>query len=110
MKSRIFKIAFILTVLTVVFAFTVTKSPNDMAWYKCTHCCKTQIHSSNNAPWENGCSKNSSGMHNYQFSGHAGNVTWACRSCKAEVSLKQGASPAGSNCCVSGYSCSWYAK
>jgi hypothetical protein len=82
---------------------------NDGAWYKCYNCCKTKLGSSNNAPWESGC-KTSSGMHNYQFSGHAGNVTWACRNCKAEVVLKQSTSPAATNCCASGGTCSWYNK
>ncbi len=109
MKSKILKVVFSAIALTLVFAFTVLKNPSDGAWYKCTICCKTQLGSTNNAPWESGC-KSSSGMHTYHYSGHAGNVTWACRNCKAEVVLKQSTSPAASNCCAGSGTCSWYTK
>jgi hypothetical protein len=102
---KFLKLPIIFSILLFLFAFTM----NDGTWYKCTNCCKTKLGSSNNAPWESGC-KTSSGMHNYQFSGHAGNVTWACRNCKAEVVLRQGMSPAASNCCASSSACSWYSK
>jgi hypothetical protein len=110
MKTKILKLVLSVLVLTSIFAFTINKISYDGAWYKCDNCCKTKLGSSNNAPWESGCSKNSSGMHTYQFSGHAGNVTWACRNCKAEVGLNQGQSPAASRCCASSGTCSWYAK
>ena len=110
MKTKILKLVLSVLVLTSIFAFTISKISYNGAWYKCDNCCKTKLGSSNNAPWESGCSKNSSGMHTYQFSGHAGNVTWACRNCKAEVGLNQGQSPAASRCCASSGTCSWYAK
>jgi hypothetical protein len=106
MKMKFLKLTMLLAVLVSIFAF----SYSDGAWYKCDNCCKTKLGSSNNAPWESGCSKNSSGMHTYHFSGHAGSVTWACRNCKAEVGLNQGQSPAASRCCASSGTCSWYSK
>lgn len=110
MKTKILKLVLSVLILTSIFAFTISKISYDGAWYKCDNCCKTKLGSSNNAPWESGCGKNSSGMHTYHFSGHAGNVTWACRNCKAEVGLNQGQSPAASRCCASSGTCSWYAK
>jgi hypothetical protein len=110
MKTKILRIALSVLVLTSIFAFTISKISYDGAWYKCSYCCKTKLGSTNNAPWESGCNS-SSGTHNYQFSGHAGNFTWACRNCKAEVVLKQGTTPAAGNCCAnSNISCNWYLK
>ena len=79
-----------------------------MDWYKCSNCNQTKKAST--APWENGCRNNSSGMHNFQFSGNEGYYNWTCRKCEAEVYLKSGQSPAGSRCSKTGNSCEWYNK
>jgi hypothetical protein len=83
-----------------------TSSMGDENWYLCTNCCKTKKGSS--APWENGCRKASSGYHNFQFCGKAGDFNWTCRSCDAEVYLTSSTSPSASKCCASGGTHSWY--
>ena len=79
MKKSIL-IIFAIIAMSALFAFTnklnennnsdlemaTTKSASaDEAWYICVNCCKTK--KATTAPWENGCKKASSGMHNYWF-------------------------------------------
>lgn len=73
-------------------------------WYLCTNCCKTKKATS--APWENGCS---SGQHNFQFCGKAGDYNITCRKCNAEVYLTSSQGPSASKCC-SGGTHTWYHK
>ena len=101
-----------LTLLLPLFIFSgFTKpmnneAPQDIKWFICNHCCKTK--KAADAPWENGCRQNSSGMHNYQFCGKAGDYNYTCRKCDAEVYLTSSQSPAYSKCCATGSTHSWY--
>lgn len=85
---------------------TNATSPQDDIWYLCSNCCRTKRAS--NAPWENGCRESSSGMHNYQFCGHAGDYNYSCRNCDAEVYLSSSQGPSASKCCATGGTHSWY--
>lgn len=78
----------------------------ELKWYICSNCCKTK--KATDAPWENGCRESSSGMHNYQFCGKAGDYNYTCRNCDAEVYLGGSQSPAASKCCATGGTHSWY--
>lgn len=78
----------------------------DQSWYICYNCCKTR--KSDRAPWENGCRQSSSGTHNFQFSGKAGDHNYTCRRCDAEVYLTSSTSPASGRCCATGGTHSWY--
>lgn len=120
MKKSIL-IIFAIIAMSALFAFTnrlkvnnnsdpeiaSTKSASaDEAWYICVNCCKTK--KATTAPWENGCKKASSGMHNYWFCGKAGDYNYTCRNCDAEVYLA-GSSPSASTCCGANKgSHSWY--
>jgi len=75
-------------------------------WFICTNCCKTK--KATQAPWQQGCSKSSSGTHNYVFVGVAGNYNYTCRNCDAEVYLTSSTSPSASRCCSSGNTHNWY--
>jgi hypothetical protein len=77
-------------------------------WYLCSYCCKTKKATS--APWEQGCRVSSSGTHNYQFSGKAGNFNYTCRKCDAEVYLTSSTTPSASKCCATGTTHTWYHK
>lgn len=73
---------------------------SEMNWYICASCCKTA--KSESAPWTSGCKGSSSGTHNYQFCGKAGDFNYTCDNCDAEVYLTSSTSPAASKCCASG--------
>jgi Tfp pilus assembly protein PilE len=111
MKKTIL-IIFTVIAISALFAFTnslnknnnsaaemaIKKTPTaDETWYICTNCCKTKKATA--APWENGCKKGSSDMHNYSFCGKAGDYNYTCRNCDAEVYLKSSTSPSASTCC-----------
>ncbi len=105
-------IPFTVLVSFVILSFTndysskkYNKTSGDENWYLCSSCCKTKKATS--APWENGC-KSSSGTHNYQFCGKAGNYNYTCRKCDAEVYLTSSSSPSASKCCASGGTHTWY--
>jgi len=70
---------------------------SDYNWYICSYCCKTK--QAESSPWESGCKVSSSGTHNYNFSGKAGDYNYTCRYCGAEVYLTSSTSPAASKCC-----------
>jgi hypothetical protein len=103
---------YLLTLLLPVYFWTgftqpnTNETPQDLKWYLCSNCCKTK--KASDAPWENGCRQSSSGMHNYQFCGKAGDYNYTCRKCDAEVYLGGSQSPAASKCCASGGTHSWY--
>ena len=108
-------ILFILIISFVAVSFTkenlsesTNKNSADENWYLCSNCCKTKTATS--APWENGCKSASSGTHNYQFCGKAGNYNYTCRKCDAEVYLTSSTSPSASKCCATGGTHSWYHK
>ncbi len=101
----------ILMAISMAFYFQTNENMNhnhesssEENWYICTNCCKTKKATS--APWESGCS---SGQHNYQFSGKAGNYNYTCRNCSAEVYLTSSQSPVASKCCKASTH-SWYHK
>ncbi|MFN5371302.1 MAG: hypothetical protein ACK5B6_07555 [Bacteroidia bacterium] len=102
----------LLTFLLPVYLWTgfpnqaLNSNPKELKWYLCSNCCKTK--KASDAPWENGCRQSSSGMHNYQFCGKAGDYNYTCRKCDAEVYLGGSQSPAASKCCASGGTHSWY--
>jgi hypothetical protein len=83
----------------------LNSNPQELKWYICSNCCKTK--KASESPWENGCRQSSSGMHNYQFCGKAGDYNYTCRKCDAEVYLSNSQSPAASKCCGSGGTHSW---
>jgi len=110
MKNKL-NLLLIAALTTCAFAFVpysenTNPSSQDDIWYLCTNCCRTKRAS--NAPWENGCRESSSGMHNYQFCGHAGDFNYTCRNCDAEVYLTSSQSPSASKCCATGGTHSWY--
>lgn len=89
-----------------LMSFNFESKPSaDENWYICGNCCKSKKATS--APWESGCT---SGQHNYQFSGKAGNYNHTCRNCNVEVFLTSSTSPNASKCCKSGGTHSWYHK
>jgi hypothetical protein len=88
-----------------LFSFSGNFAKN---WYICSDCCRTK--NADTTPWENGCKKRSSGMHNFYFVGAAGDYNYTCRNCDAEVYLTSSSSPAASNCCGSGSTHNWYHK
>ena len=100
----------VLTLVILVFsndshASISAETLADDNWYICANCCKTKKASS--APWESGCKSASSGMHNFQFCGKAGDYNFTCRSCDAEVYLTSITSPSASICCSTGGTHSW---
>lgn len=99
-------------ILFSFLSFTVTNKRIDGAVYKCTHCCKVKNGGTNSAPWESGCSKSSSGMHNYVFAAHSGDKGIYCLKCKTEVyiSRDENVSASASKCCSDGGLCTWYFK
>ena len=108
-------IPFFIILSLIMTSFTKDKLSNkeikiysDENWYICSSCCKTK--KSDSAPWENGCKISSSGTHNFQFCGKAGNYNYTCRNCDAEVYLTSSTSPSGSKCCATGGTHNWYHK
>lgn len=90
--------------LFVLMSFILNQKPNaDENWYMCSNCCKTR--KATTTPWESGCT---SGQHNYQFCGKAGNYNYTCRNCNAEVYLTNSNSPNASKCCKTGGTHSWH--
>lgn len=77
-------------------------------WYICSDCCKTK--KADSTPQENGCRKRSSGYHNYNVLGIAGDYNYTCRNCDAEIYLTSSTSPGASICCANGSTHSWYHK
>jgi len=104
MRNLILKSAAFLILAVTLVSFTYVLTGDN--WYICTECCSTKKGSS--APWENGCKESSSGMHNYSFSGNAGNYNYTCRKCGASVELTSSQSPAASKCCATGNTHDWY--
>jgi hypothetical protein len=113
MKKLIIPFIFIVSFLFISFtkenlSERTNKSLADENWYLCSNCCETKKATS--APWESGCKSTSSGTHNFQFCGNAGNYNYTCRKCDAEVYLTSSTTPSASKCCVTGGSHSWYHK
>lgn len=112
MKKIIFPFLILITFVLVSFRDSVGSAANSKNasdnWYICSNCCKTKKATS--APWEQGCRVSSSGTHNYQFSGKAGDFNYTCRKCDAEVYLTSSTSPNASKCCATGGTHTWYHK
>ena len=108
MKKIIASIIIILCYVNLSFTESKKDLYADENWYLCANCCKTKKATS--APWESGCKSASSGTHNYQFCGKAGNHNYTCRKCDAEVYLTSSTSPSASKCCETGGTHSWYHK
>ena len=106
MKKIIISIIILLSFVNLSFTEGKNGISADENWYLCSNCCKTKKASS--SPWDKGCKLSSSGTHNYQFCGKAGDYNHTCRECDAEVYLKQGSSPSASKCCATGGTHSWY--
>ena len=108
MKKIIVSIVIVLSFITLSFTESKKDLSADENWYLCSSCCKTKKATS--APWDSGCKSSSSGTHNYQFCGKAGNYNYTCRKCDAEVYLTSSTSPSASKCCETGGTHSWYHK
>jgi hypothetical protein len=108
MKKIIVSIVIILSFITLSFTDSKKDISVDENWYLCSYCCKTK--KAKSAPWEQGCRSSSSGTHNYQFCGKAGDFNYTCRKCDAEVYLTSSTSPSASKCCETGGTHSWYHK
>lgn len=108
MKKLIVSIIILLSFLNLSFTDEKKQNSADESWYLCYNCCKTKKGTS--APWENGCKSSSSGTHNYQFCGKAGDFNYTCRKCDAEVYLTSSTSPSASKCCATGGTHTWYHK
>jgi hypothetical protein len=102
------KIPIIAVISFVFFSFTSNKFSTDENWYLCSSCCKTK--KATFAPWQNGCKVASSGTHNFQFCGKAGDYNYTCQNCDAEVYLTSSSSPSASKCCETGGTHKWVHK
>lgn len=108
MKKLTVPLFLIMSFILLSFSVNFEKYSSSENWYLCSNCCKTKKATS--APWDKGCKQSSSGTHNYQFCGKAGNFNHTCRKCDAEVYLKQGSSPSASKCCATGGTHTWHHK
>ena len=108
MKKIIVSMVIVLCFITLSFTESKKDLSADENWYLCANCCKTKKATS--SPWESGCKSASSGTHNYQFCGKAGNYNYTCRKCDAEVYLTSSTSPSASKCCETGTTHTWYHK
>ena len=101
-------LSFLITSFSIHHLTDIENKESNENWYLCSYCCKTK--KAKSAPWEQGCRVSSSGTHNYQFSGKAGNFNYTCRKCDAEVYLTSSTSPSASKCCATGTTHTWYHK
>jgi len=104
---KILSILSAITISTILLCSFIRVNPNettkasvsksDYKWYICSYCCKTK--QAESAPWDSGCKVSSSGTHNYNFLGKAGDYNYTCRYCDAEIYMTPSTSPAASKCC-----------
>lgn len=90
----------------VIGTKVTTSKITEESWYICIDCCKTK--KGTNLHSEQGCKKAPSHSHTYWRVGKAGDRSYECSNCGAEVFMAPSSTPYANSKCCGGGSHKWF--